>query len=65
MRRKRRRRVRAAGRRTRMVVLARIFSAPWQGAIPLRVRIPPGNCRSSRQQSERTREATTSSEALR
>ena len=40
-------------------------SAPWKGAAPLRVRIPPGNCRSSRKQSERVMEATTWPEALR
>ena len=42
-----------------------INSAPWKGAAPQRVRIPPGNCRSSRKQSERVMEATTWPEALR
>ena len=28
--------------------LADFLRAPWKGALSLRVRIPPGNCRSSR-----------------
>ena len=34
------------------------WRAPWKGAVSQRVRIPPGNCRSSRKQSERCKEAT-------
>ena len=34
-------------------------------AVSQRVRIPPGNCRSSRKQSERCREVTNCTEALR
>ena len=48
--------------------LARLSStlrAPWKGAVSQRVRIPPGNCRSSRKQSERCREVTNCTEALR
>ena len=39
--------------------------APWKGAVSQRVRIPPGNCRSSQKQSERCKEATNWTEALR
>ena len=45
--------------------LARYCRAPWKGAVSQRVRIPPGNCRSSRKQSERCREVTKCTEALR
>ena len=42
-----------------------LYRAPWKGAVSQRVRIPPGNCRSSRKQSERCREVTNCTEALR
>ena len=45
--------------------VARTYRAPWKGAVSQRVRIPPGNCRSSRKQSERCREVTKCTEALR
>ena len=48
--------------------LARLSStlrAPWKGAVSQRVRIPSGNCRSSRKQSERCKEVTNWTEALR
>ena len=45
--------------------LSSTLRAPWKGAVSQRVRIPPGNCRSSRKQSERCREVTSWTEALR
>ena len=45
--------------------LSSTLRAPWKGAVSQRVRIPPGNCRSSRKQSERGREVTNCTEALR
>ena len=39
-----------------MLHLTHLYRAPWKGALSQRVRIPPGNCRSSRQQSERMME---------
>ena len=45
------------------VTIIRSCRAPWKGAVSQRVRIPPGNCRSSRKQSERCKEATNWTEA--
>ena len=46
-------------------LLAPDSRAPWKGAVSQRVRNPPGNCRSSRKQSERSKEVTNWTEALR
>ena len=46
-------------------VVALVLRAPWKGAVSQRVRTPPGNCRSSRKQSERSEEVTNWTEALR
>ena len=45
--------------------LGQVQRAPWKGAVSQRVRNPPGNCRSSRKQSERSEEVTNWTEALR
>ncbi len=42
-----------------------IYGAPCKALSPSGLRSPPGNCRSSRKQSERMMEVTTSFEALR